>query len=235
VPPLEFLPLAEEAGLMGQVTALVLDEALAQCAAWRAAGRHLTVSVNVSTTNLIDPRFPDHVAAALERHELPARALVLEITETTAIASFDRCKDAIEALHSLDLEISVDDFGAGFTSLTYLSRLAVSELKLDRTFIVGLARTNEGRNLALVRATVALAHAIGLRVVAEGIEDIATLHLLGSLGCDLAQGYLIGKPARASELSFENHRTLLASWHGSARAQPRSGFLASTPQPVLED
>jgi len=230
IPPLDFLPLAEEADLMGSLTRAVLDEALSQCAAWRAAGRDLTVSVNVSTTNLIDPTFPDQVAAALDRHGLDATTLVLEITETTAIADFDRCKHAIGALGRLGLVVSVDDFGAGFTSLTYLSSLAVGELKLDRTFIVGLATANDGRNLALVRATIALAHAIGLRVVAEGIEDKATLHLLGSLGCDIVQGYLVGRPKPARELSFEEHRTELG--HPHVRAS--SLFLASRSQLATE-
>jgi len=235
VPPLEFLPLAEEADLMGPLTTAVLDQALAQCAAWRAGGQDLTISVNVSTTNLLDRRFPDLVAVLLDRHELPASALVLEITETTAIADFDRSREAIEALRQLGLVVSVDDFGAGFTSLTYLSNLAVGELKLDRSFIVGLTSANEGRNATLVRATIGLAHALGLRVVAEGIEDKATLHMLSSLGCDLAQGYLISRPKPAAELTFEAH-TMLSGTSASrrARARVRSVFAAPRPQLVLE-
>ncbi|HEY5316737.1 MAG TPA: bifunctional diguanylate cyclase/phosphodiesterase, partial [Solirubrobacteraceae bacterium] len=234
VPPLEFLPLAEEADLMPTLTAMVLDQALAQCAAWHAVGHELTVSVNVSTTNLVDPTFADQVAAALDRHGLAASALVLEITETTAIADFDRCKRAIAALRDLGLLVSVDDFGAGFTSLTYLSSLAVGELKLDRTFIIGLARANGGRNLALVRATIALAHALGLRVVAEGIEDKASLHLLTSLGCDLAQGYLISKPKPAGELDLADHRVPARPPGERARVRARSVFLAPTPQVALD-
>jgi diguanylate cyclase (GGDEF)-like protein len=234
VPPLEFLPLAEDAELMGPLTALVLDQALEQCAAWRAGGRCITVSVNVSSTNLLDPGFPAQVAVQLDRHGLAAGALVLEITETTAIADFDRCKEAIDAIQDLGIIVSVDDFGAGFTSLTYLSSLAVGELKLDRTFIVGLASGNEGRNLALVRATIALAHALGLRVVAEGIEDKATLHLLTSFGCDLAQGYLISKPKPAAELSFEPRPISGTAAVRQARARVRSVFLARRPQLALE-
>ncbi|HWF50733.1 MAG TPA: bifunctional diguanylate cyclase/phosphodiesterase [Solirubrobacteraceae bacterium] len=234
VAPLEFLPLAEEAGLMGPLTAAVLDQALMQCAAWRDAGRGLTVSVNVSSTNLLDPAFPDQVAEALDRHGLPASALVLEITETTAIADFDQSKVAIEALRDLGLVVSVDDFGAGFTSLTYLSSLAVGELKLDRSFIVGLSSGNGGRNLALVRATIALAHALGLRVVAEGIEDRASLHLLTSIGCDLAQGYLISRPKPAAELSFEAHPMSGTPASRRARARSRPAFRDLRPQLALE-
>jgi diguanylate cyclase len=235
VPPLEFLPLAEDAELMGPLTTVVLDQALAQCAAWRAAGRDLTISVNVSTTNLLDRRFPALVAGLLDRHGLPASALVLEITETTAMADFDRSREAIKVLRQLGLIVSVDDFGSGFTSLTYLSNLAVGELKLDRSFIVGLTSANEGRNAALVRATIALAHALGLRVVAEGIEDKATLHMLSSLGCDLAQGYLISRPKTAAELTFEAHAMLSGtSASRQARARVRSVFAAPRPQLVLE-
>src|SRR6202035_3808401 len=121
------------------------DEALAQCAAWRAAGRSLTVSVNVSSTNLLDPGLPGQVTVMLARHTLPACALALETTETTARADLDRCKAAADAIRDLGVVVSVDDFGAGFTSLTYLSSLAVGELKLDRSFITGLASANEGR------------------------------------------------------------------------------------------
>jgi diguanylate cyclase (GGDEF)-like protein len=202
VPPLEFLPLAEEAELMGQLTALVLDRSLEQCAGWRAEGHQLTVAVNVSTTNLLDLEFPRQVRRCLERHGLPAEALILEITETTAIVDFNRCKLAIEQLCDLGLTVSVDDFGAGFTSLAYLSNLAVGELKLDRSFIEGIACADNERDVALVRGTIDLAHALGLRVVAEGVEDTASLDLLTQLGCDRAQGNLLSTPKPANELTL---------------------------------
>ena len=141
IPPLEFLPLAEDAGLMDQLTALVLDMALAQCARWRDEGRPVAVSVNVSSTNLLNPDFPSIVDAALTTHRVPAETLVLEITETTAITAFNRCKQTIADLKQRGITVSVDDFGAGFTSLAYLSSLAVSELKLDRSFVTGLANS----------------------------------------------------------------------------------------------
>ncbi len=200
VPPLDFLPLAEEAGLMRSLTAIVLEQALAQSAAWHAAGRRLTVSVNVSVSNLLDPGFIDSVSAALARHHLPAPSLILEVTETTIIREFDRCKLLIAQLRDLGLGVSIDDFGAGFTSLAYLGSLAVSELKLDRTFITGLATGDKRRDLALVRATIDLGHALEMRVVAEGIEDRATLDLLAGAGCDLAQGFFISRPMPALDL-----------------------------------
>jgi len=202
IPPLEFLPLAEEAGLIQSLTALVLDLALNQCAAWRSAGRRLTVSVNISATNLLDVGFIEAVQGTLARHHLPPSALILEITETTVIADFARCKLVIEQMRALGLAVSIDDFGAGFTSLAYLGSLQVSELKLDRTFIGGIAG-KDGRDQTLVQATIELGHALGLRVVAEGIEDRATLDLLARLGCDLAQGYYISRPMPPMDVSLE--------------------------------
>ena len=202
VPPLEFIPLAEEAGLMGSITALVLADALAQCAAWRRAGSPLSVSVNISPTNLLDPRFTDHVRDLLESHQVPAEALVLEITETSVISHFEQSRGVIQELRDHGIVVSIDDFGAGFTSLAHLSTLAVKELKLDRIFIVALTSGDSGRALDLVRATINLGHALGLRIVAEGIEDYATLELLSDLGCDLGQGNFIGEPKPAEQLTF---------------------------------
>jgi EAL domain-containing protein (putative c-di-GMP-specific phosphodiesterase class I) len=160
------------------------------------------VSVNISATNLLDPEFPQHVHGVLARHDLEPQRLVLEITETAAMRDVKRCAAAIDEIRELGVAVSVDDFGAGFTSLAYLSTLAVSELKLDRSFIHGLTKENESRDLALIRSTISLAHALGLRVVAEGVEDEGALELLTDLGCDRAQGSLISKPRPASELSL---------------------------------
>ena len=199
IPPLDFLPLAEEGGLMRPLTSLVLDQSLAQCAAWRAEGRQVSVSVNVSATNILDAGFTELVRGHLARHHLDPSALVLEITETTVISDFQRCKRVTAELAELGCVVSIDDFGAGFTSLPYLSRLAIGELKLDRTFLSDLT-SDSNKDLALLRATVQLAHALGLKVVAEGVEEPSTLTLLTQLGCDLAQGYHIGKPAPAPQL-----------------------------------
>jgi diguanylate cyclase len=202
LPPLEFLPLAEDAELMDPLTKLVLDMALAQCARWHAEGFEVSVSVNLSSTNLHNPQLPEMVRSALARHRLEPTALVLEVTETTAITDFNRSQQTIKRLRDLGLVVSVDDFGAGFTSLAYLSSLAVDELKLDRSFIHGLVSAPDARNQALVRSTIELAHALGLRVVAEGVEDEESFELLIELGTDLAQGYLISRPRPASELDL---------------------------------
>jgi EAL domain-containing protein (putative c-di-GMP-specific phosphodiesterase class I) len=201
IPPLSFLPLAEEAGLMRPLTELVLDIALAQCSEWRARGQFHSVAVNVSATNVLDASFSALVAQRLERHGLPAAALVLEITETTVISDFERCKQVTEQLTELGCLVSIDDFGSGFTSLSYLSRLAIGELKLDRTLVMRLTDgDDDARDAALIEATINLAHALKLRVVAEGIEDTTTLDILRRLGCDLGQGFHIGRPTGAAEL-----------------------------------
>jgi diguanylate cyclase (GGDEF)-like protein len=202
VPPLDFLPLAEEAGLMPLITAWVVDEALAQSATWRAAGRDLPVSVNVSVSNLLDEQFVDSLRESLTRHHLPGASLTVEITETTIISDFEGCRRVINELKGLGVGVSIDDFGAGFTSLAYLSSLAVTELKLDRTFITSLAGGAADRDLALVRATIELGHALGMRVVAEGVEDNDTLTVLSGAGCDLAQGFFISRPMAAAELEL---------------------------------
>jgi len=199
IPPLDFIPLAEEAGLMQSLTAFVLERAVQQCAAWHAAGEMLTISVNVSATNLLDAGFSESVIATLARHDVAPSSLILEITETTIIRDFDLCKVVIEQLRNLGLGVSIDDFGAGVTSLAYLGSLAVSELKLDRSFLTRLATGDTERNLALVRATIALGHKLNMRVVAEGIEDLDALNLLTAIGCDLAQGYFIGQPMSAQD------------------------------------
>jgi diguanylate cyclase (GGDEF)-like protein len=203
VPPLDFLPLAEEAGLMRPITTFVLEEALAQCARWRSEGRNLTVAINVSATNLLDVDFVALVRDELHQHRLPADALILEMTETTLISDLDHCETVIGELRKLGCTVSIDDFGAGFTSLASLSKLAVGEVKLDRSFLTTLDRQPNSR--ALVEATIHLAHALGLHVVAEGVEEADTLATLTSIGCDLAQGYYIGRPAAATELTLAPH------------------------------
>ena len=200
--PMEFLPFAEDAGLMRPITRYVLREAIAQCARWRAAGNFWTVSVNISATNLVDPHLRYLVQELLDIYRVPPESLVLEITETTVIADFDHAARVIQELRDSGVVVSVDDFGAGFTSLAHLSALAVRELKLDKIFISRITDENGIRDLNLVRATIELGHAMGLRIVAEGIEDQETLELLSELGCDLGQGYFISRPKPADQLAF---------------------------------
>jgi len=200
--PSEFLPLAEEAGLIKPLTDLVLESALAQCARWHAEGHDVTVSVNLSTTSLLDVELPNRIRFLLARHRLGAGALILEITETTLMADRARARQVVQRLHDLGLTVSIDDFGTGFSSLAYVSDLAVGELKIDRELIRGIASANNHKSEAVVRTTIELGHSLGLRVVAEGVEDADTYESLVALGCDLAQGYYLGEPKSAEELSF---------------------------------
>ncbi len=202
LPPDSFLPMAEEAGLMLSITTWVLETAIRQCAEWTATGRRLTVAVNVSPRNLMEPGFVEAVSERLQRQGLPAEMLVIEITETNVIAEFEATRHVIEDLRDLGVVVSIDDFGAGVTSLAYLSNLPVRELKLDRSFIAGIAGGDRDRELDLVRSTIELGHSMGLRIVAEGIEDTETLELLTELGCDLAQGFCISRPKLASDLTL---------------------------------
>jgi predicted signal transduction protein with EAL and GGDEF domain len=203
IPPAEFLPVAEQAGLMDRLSRWVLAQALAQCAAWRSAGWEVRISVNVTVGDLVDPAFPATVEELLSRERLDAQWLMLEITETSIIDEFERAKQAVEKLRDLGVKVSIDDFGAGFTSLAYLNELSVAEMKLDRRFIQSLAGGVGTRDAELVRATIELGHALGLDVVAEGVEDDDALNLLRELGCDIAQGYGIRRPVPAAELDFD--------------------------------
>jgi diguanylate cyclase (GGDEF)-like protein len=202
IPPDKFLPLAEEADLMWPITKWVIEEAVSQCAAWRVTGHNLSVSVNVSPANLLEHGSTDMIRQQLEHYGLGAEGIVLELTETSLIPEFQRSQSVIKELRDLGVLVSIDDFGAGMTSLAYLSSLAVGELKLDRSFIMALATGDTDRDMDLVRSTIELGHAMGLRIVAEGIEDDSTLALLAQLGCDIAQGYCISRPKPAGELAF---------------------------------
>jgi diguanylate cyclase len=211
VPPLKFLPLVEELNLMTQLTEWVLNEALAQCASWRDRGQDLVVAVNISASNLLDPGLASLIQGLLELHSLPPDALVIEITETCIITDFKGAQAVIATLTDFGLTVSIDDFGSGFTSLAHLSTLSVGELKLDQSFLVGLNGESRQRDIELIRATTQLGHDMGLRVVAEGIEDEVTLELLRDLGCDLGQGFFICRPIPPSGIELQNVRAPLAT------------------------
>jgi diguanylate cyclase (GGDEF)-like protein len=196
--PGDFLPLAEVHGLMGPLTEEVLAQAVAQAAVWRREGLDLRMSVNLSASNLLDAGLPRRVSGLLERHGLPPESLVLEVTESVLLTDPDRSLAVVGALAELGITVSIDDFGTGYSSLAYLRDLPVAELKLDRSFTVDLL--TDDRTAAIVASTIELAHRLGLRVVAEGVEDEATLRHLESLHCDTSQGYLHARPLPAGEL-----------------------------------
>ena len=195
IPPLDFLPRAEEAGLMSRLTLYVLDRAVEQAARWRARGLDLRVAVNVSPQNLSDPRLPDQLSLILDRHAVPAEALIVELTESAVMASGgDR---VLGALHALGVELSIDDFGTGHSSLARIEQLPIAELKIDRAFVL---RMGTSGSATLISAVVRLAHDLGMRVVAEGVESEEVAQRLLLLGCDAAQGYYLAQPLRAADL-----------------------------------
>ena len=199
IPPMSFIPAAEQAGLMRPLTLHVLDRALAQCTAWRREGLELSVAVNLSAANLLDLGMPGDVGALLARHRVPPHSLVLEVTETVLMADPERATEVLRRLRALGVVIALDDFGTGYSSLSYLKRLAIDELKIDKSFVLELAQ--DTHSAAIVRSTVELACALGLRAVAEGVEDEASWAMLREFGCTLAQGYLLSRPLPAAELT----------------------------------
>jgi EAL domain-containing protein (putative c-di-GMP-specific phosphodiesterase class I) len=197
--PDTFLPLAEQTGLMRQLTLVVLQTALRQGQAWRREGLDLPVAVNLSVANLLDAHLPRQVSDLLAGLGLPPRALEMELTEDTLMADPVRSKQVLGELRALGVRLSVDDYGTGYSSLAYLQELAVDELKLDKSFVMRM--TEDAGAAAIVRTTVDLAHSLGLTMVAEGVENEAALAELARLGCDLAQGYHISKPLPAERLT----------------------------------
>jgi diguanylate cyclase (GGDEF)-like protein len=197
--PDAFLPLAEQTGLMRSLTSAVLRTGLAQALTWRQAGLDISVAVNLSVANLIDTHLPAEVGDLLAGFGLPASALELEITESTLMVDPERSGKVLHDLRALGVRIAVDDYGTGYSSLSYLQRLAVDELKLDKSFVLPMLEDERGS--AIVRTTIDLAHSLGLRLVAEGVETEAHLRELARLGCDLAQGYHISRPLPAKDLT----------------------------------
>jgi diguanylate cyclase (GGDEF)-like protein len=199
IPPNDFIPLAERTGLITRLTVYVLDAALRQCAEWADMGIDIAVAVNLSARNVADPELPSMVHGLLEKHSVDPRRLVLELTESTLMADPKRAKDVLARLHRMGVGLAIDDFGTGYSSLTYLSELPVTELKIDRSFVMSMS-TSDG-DAFIVRATIDLGRNLGLRVVAEGVESESIWNRLGELGCDVAQGYYLRRPAPAAELT----------------------------------
>ena len=216
--PDQFLPAAEKAGLMRPVTARVLDLALAQIRSWRDQGIALTVAVNLSTTNLLDVGLVDTIDRLLRTHQLPPDALILELTESTLATDSQRSRNTVTALRRLGIRLSLDDYGTGWSSLARLQDLFVDELKLDKVFVARLAR--DPRSIAIVCSTVALAHSLGADLVAEGVEDLATLQALRRYGCSITQGYVHCPPVPADRLQ---------QWVTNGRRRANTDELALSP------
>ncbi|MGZ4663665.1 MAG: putative bifunctional diguanylate cyclase/phosphodiesterase [Frankiaceae bacterium] len=196
--PDDFVPLAERTGLMRPLTAVVLRVALAQCRKWLDLDRRMGVAVNLSVRGLVDPQLPAMVATLLEDTGVPPEALTIEITETTVMSDVARTLPLLQRLADLGVALSVDDFGTGYSSLAYLRRLPVHEIKIDKSFVQDMG--TDPSDAAIVQTIIGLAHNLGLRVVAEGVEDERSRELLVRSGCDLAQGYLISRPLSPDRL-----------------------------------
>ncbi|MEA2271938.1 MAG: hypothetical protein QOI98_646, partial [Solirubrobacteraceae bacterium] len=199
VSPAEFIPLAEHAGLIRPLTARVLDDALRQCRLWLDDGIAVRVAVNLSARSLLDDGLPNEVARLLAGHELGAEHLGLEITESVIMADPARAIEVLRRLGEMGIRLGIDDFGTGYSSLGYLRRLDVDEIKIDRSFVLGMATEADDRQI--VHSIVDLGHNLGLAVVAEGVEDESTLLQLRRLGCDSAQGYHLSRPLAPSNLT----------------------------------
>ena len=196
LPPARFLDLAERAGLIGELTSFALDAALRECRSWLDAGLEIQVAVNLSPSALHTDAIVAEVAALLDARGVPGRLLQLELTESSLVADPVTARRTLVRLRELGVSIALDDFGTGYSSLAHLKDLPVDELKIDRAFITGLVDSQA--EVAIVRSTIQLAHDLGLRVVAEGVETSAVLARLADLGCDAVQGYLLGRPSPAA-------------------------------------
>ncbi|MEU8167657.1 putative bifunctional diguanylate cyclase/phosphodiesterase [Micromonospora sp. NPDC049004] len=196
--PADFIRPVENSEQLGTFTRYVLDKALGVAAGWAREGLDVPISVNLSARSLLDPRLPAEIADALRRHQVPPHRLVLEITETVVMSELEIIDEVLATLRSMGVQLAVDDFGTGFSSLTFLTRIAVDELKVDRSFVIRMADSPEAA--AIVRTTVGLAHELGLRVVAEGVETAEQRLALAELGCTSAQGYHFFKPMPADKI-----------------------------------
>ncbi len=199
IPPDQFIPLAETKGLIQELTLWVFDVAFKQCAQWHKMGAKITMSINLSPRNFLDPKLPNEISNALKKCKLDPRWVRLEITENMTISQPEKALEIITKLQNLGLDISIDDFGTGYSSLSYLKKLPVSEIKIDKSFVIDMDKDHD--NKVIVNSTINLAHDLGLDVVAEGVENGNILKMLKELGCNRAQGYHMCKPKNAEEIS----------------------------------
>jgi diguanylate cyclase (GGDEF)-like protein len=212
VPPDEFIPMAEHTGLIRPLTLYVLRKSMLQCKEWHRRGFDLRLAVNLSVRSLLDLAFPLDVARLLKETGFDPAYLTLEITETSIMADTGRMLAELKRLDALGVMLSIDDFGTGYSSLSYLSRLPVGEVKIDRSFVMHMR--DDDNDAVIVQSVIDLARNLDLQVVAEGIEDAETWRLLATMGCDIAQGYHLGRPmpgARLEHWLAENNAAAMAT------------------------
>jgi len=195
--PAEFVPLAQEVGLIGALSRRVLALVTAQLATWSEGGLDCKVAVNLTVTDLLDVELVPYLKRLVAAHGLQPGSLVVEVTEETFLRDPSEVRSALLELHDLGIEVSIDDYGSGYSSLAYLRGIPAEELKIDQAFVTGVA--GDPTDQAIVAATAGLAHSLGMRVVAEGVEEGADVAVLGALGCDIAQGYYFARPLTARQ------------------------------------
>ncbi len=223
--PDEFIPIAEQTGVIQPLTIWALRTALRNLAVWRQFRPDLRVSVNVSARSLMDTSLAADVERLLAEHRVPADALTLEITESSVMADPPRSLLQLARLNEMGVRLAIDDFGTGYSSLSYLKRLPVNEVKIDKSFILGMA--SDPDDAAIVRSTVDLAANLGLEVVAEGVEDARTWEMLVRLGCDALQGFYLSVPL--SEAEFTDFLAALDDGEGGQVVPMRPGTGARRP------
>ncbi len=199
LPPNEFIPLAEVSDVIRPLTEWIIDTAMAQASQWQANRLPLRVAFNLSARNILDPNFTPHLLAMLDKHGLQPHNIELELTETVLLHDPANSALVLNNLSQRGFVLALDDFGTGFSSLSYLKRYPFTILKIDRSFVSDMHK--DDASLEIVRSTIQLAHALGMKVVAEGVEDEATLLSLRTLGCNYAQGYYIGRPMMAEHIA----------------------------------
>jgi diguanylate cyclase len=224
VPPNDFIPLAEHTGLIGPLTVCVLNTALAQVKVWADAGHCIPVAVNISARNLSDDEFATKVKGLLEQHGVAADLLEVEVTESAVMLEPEKATRILNQLHSLGIRIAIDDFGAGYTSLAQLKNLPISELKIDKSFILSMHSNSD--DALIVRSMVDLGHSLNMKVVAEGVETAHALDTLTDFRCDIAQGYHLCRPALADAVMH------WYSQHAVRPGLPRALPAAKKPQPA---
>jgi len=196
--PDEFIVLAEQTGSIHKLTQWILVAVLSQIKIWSDQGVRIQVAMNISALDLDNERFPDQVAMALQAQEISPQWLSFEVTESALMNNPERSLRTLERLRELGISLAVDDYGTGYSSLAMLKSLPVQDLKIDKSFVLNLAEGSD--DAVIVKSTIELAHNMGLKVIAEGVENAVSLEWLRALGCDTAQGYFISRPIAALDL-----------------------------------
>lgn len=209
LPPIDFLDEITKEGLMGPMTEHVLTTAVQQAAKWHRAGEKLTVSVNVTASSLLELSLPDRITEMCKENEIPPERLVLEVTETEAMRDVTKTMDVLLRMRIRNIGVSIDDFGTGHSSLRELQRMPFSEMKIDKGFVMDMVNNRD--NVVVVNSIIDLGHNLGLKIVAEGVEDVRVWNMLAERKCDYAQGFYMAKPMPPEEFN-----RWLTSWRATS-------------------